>query len=760
MKLRKQLFFVSLITLSLPWAGCQYIQELEKALSYSQTAALTATAHAVSARFSSEPDAIEQLQTLSLSEGAQAIYAHALNAQPILDAYDEEWRAQQLPLTQLQTNQVTAGQQNQTDVIDIQWVAGQFDHQLYIFIRVHDEGIHYYSPSEPTIAADRIELTLYQANLRQKFSLQSSGPGQLQAIYQHQNKRYTEHRIKGQLVEIEKGYQVELAIPIEWTNKGLGLDVFGAANLPSDIAITNVHTRFMSLNPIATQEKISSLPPVQKQMPSLQTYLHIFTRPGVKLHITSNNNALLASSGSLETPTTFANQTTQPWLLRTIFALALNDKRKNDRIYELANGKFTQSPISDLQQTQIPHTVLFNRQKNVTAVALPLYDKRQPEQNKTKAHLLGFVVAEQSAESLFTVTHNAFSKLLIYSFIASLATALTLIGFASWLSIRISRLHRAAVNAISESGDITTDFPVSRYKDELGELSRGYAELLKRLREYNLYLKTLASKLSHELRTPLAIVKSSLDNIEQTQSLEEIRSYALRANEGANRLSGILNAMSSASRLEQAIESADVEHVELNALLDNLCHAYNDTYVMRAQSTSEHVKTENTANQAHGLSNDKKFKLVIDTTSDISLMDSSNKAENTTYTVLGSAELIVQMLDKLIDNALDFSPTNETIDIKLHRKNNKIFLSVENKGPLLPDSMTSQLFDSLVSVRTAVPSQAAQHLGLGLYIVRLICDFHRANVSANNLNDGNGVLFQVTFPAIDISQQIGIIPRP
>lgn len=740
MKLRKQLLLISLVTLALPWAGCQYIHELEHALTQSQIASLEATSQAVSARFSNETDTQEQLSTLIEPSGTQAIYAHIMQAQPILDAYDEEWQAQQLPLETMHP----ANQTQQHTLGNVQWVAGEFNQQLYLFIRVSDENIIYYSPGTKVKnkTSDHIEITLHTHGDRHIFNLLSSGPGQLKAVYQDNGKQHTEHRIKGHLVETKQGYQVEVAIPIRWTEQGLAIHVFGSGNLSSQTAIGNWQP---TANTYATRKNTTSksasnqtnpLPPLQKYTPLLQHALQTFVRPGIKLYVTSKNLTLLASAGDLYN---IPNDDAQSWLVQSLLSFAINNAPKNNTPYWLHAGKFTSTQILNVLEQPAVSTRLFNQENNITAVATPIY-------NAKKTAVIGAVIVEQSTESLLTITHNVMRKLLLYSFAASLMTALALIGFASWLSLRITRLNRAASNAISESGDINDAFPIFTHQDELGELSQSYAELLKRLKEYNLYLKTLASKLSHELRTPLAIVRSSLDNIEQTTSLEEIHNYSQRASEGASRLSHILNAMSSASRLEQAIETADIETVELDNLLYNLCKAYTDTY---SPQTNQPAK-------AHHLSDSNKtkhinFKLDIEANAVDTQTNRTANAATSHYNIMGADDLIVQMLDKLIDNAVDFSPEGETICITLSKKNNLIFLSIENKGPLLPETMSHQLFDSLVSIRTNNSLQATQHLGLGLYIVRLICDFHRANVAANNLPDHSGVIFRIEFPAIDIN---------
>jgi two-component system sensor histidine kinase ChvG len=57
--------------------------------------------------------------------------------------------------------------------------------------------------------------------------------------------------------------------------------------------------------------------------------------------------------------------------------------------------------------------------------------------------------------------------------------------------------------------------------------------------------------------------------------------------------------------------------------------------------------------------------------------------------------------------------------------------------------LQDRLFDSLVSLRAAPAQKQAEapHLGLGLYVVRLIAEAHRGNASARNLDDGSGVEF-------------------
>jgi signal transduction histidine kinase len=58
--------------------------------------------------------------------------------------------------------------------------------------------------------------------------------------------------------------------------------------------------------------------------------------------------------------------------------------------------------------------------------------------------------------------------------------------------------------------------------------------------------------------------------------------------------------------------------------------------------------------------------------------------------------------------------------------------------------MCGRLFESMVSMRRETTKDP--HLGLGLYIVRLIAEFHGGRASAANREDGSGVVIKLSFP--------------
>jgi two-component system sensor histidine kinase ChvG len=112
--------------------------------------------------------------------------------------------------------------------------------------------------------------------------------------------------------------------------------------------------------------------------------------------------------------------------------------------------------------------------------------------------------------------------------------------------------------------------------------------------------------------------------------------------------------------------------------------------------------------------------------------------------VNGAPELYAQMLDKLVANAVEFS-NDGAIDISLARDEEAARPTVANAGPPLPAGMEDRLFESMVSVREG-STGSAPHLGLGLYIVRLIAQFHGGTATAENRAEPPGVAVIVRLP--------------
>ncbi len=323
--------------------------------------------------------------------------------------------------------------------------------------------------------------------------------------------------------------------------------------------------------------------------------------------------------------------------------------------------------------------------------------------------VVGAVLIEETTNDVLALRNRAFEKLFAALLVVYVGGTAALLVFATRLSLRIRRLRDEAEKAIDPHGRVLGSVGGSDAGDELGDLSRSFADILRRLQQYTGYLETLAGRLSHELRTPVAVVRSSLDNLKQVELPDEARVYLHRAEEGLARLTTIFTRMSEATRLEQSLASVERERFDLAEVVRGCVEGYR---------------------LAH---RDRVFTF---------------DAGPGPYPVMGAPDLVAQMLDKLAANAVEFSTVGSTIRFELQNDTSGARLSVINEGPPLPADMQDRLFESMISVRQK-KSQTEPHLGLGLYIVRLIAEFHGARASARNRENGSGVEIRIEFPLAD-----------
>jgi signal transduction histidine kinase len=318
--------------------------------------------------------------------------------------------------------------------------------------------------------------------------------------------------------------------------------------------------------------------------------------------------------------------------------------------------------------------------------------------------IIAAVVVEETTSGSQSIKFAALESLLAMTLIVLLVGFVALLVFAWRLAHRVRVLQHEAETAIDAQGRIRGAISGSDDRDEIGALSHSLEAILLRLSRYNQYLEQMASRLSHELRTPVAVVRSSLDNLLATEVSDQGRVYVARAEEGVQRLSSLISRMSEATQLESMLIGSEKERRELVQLVGGCVEGYRLAYPS--------------------------IEFVFSPPSELLIIE-----------VIPDA--IAQMLDKLVQNAVDFARPNTAITIRLVKFVNRISVQVENQGPALSPEVSSHLFSSMVSSREG--NEHGAHLGLGLYIVRLIAEFHGGTVAANDLPDGSGVLFDVSL---------------
>ena len=537
------------------------------------------------------------------------------------------------------------------------------------------------------LLADHLILALGNAAGQRRYLLASAAPGPLNALPLDPPVDGLPDQLAARWQEDGSGYQVELRLPRRLALRTLGIGAYDAGSDGDRLAAESR--------------------PLRRYSPALSGELSQLVPAGVQARVLSPAGWLLGRSGRLQEgsggerdPGWFASL-----VYRSLLATRLDDAnlwaqdvpRLDTRdVRQASDGK----PVSSWRHGE-------ERGSVVLAAAVPI---------ERDGHLEGVLLLEQASRTVPLLANRALFGVLLTSFAVLLLAGGILLAFATRLSLRLARLRNAAERAQRNDGRLDGQldpgrFPMTDAPDEIGDLARSFEKLFVAVGSYTDYLRTLASKLSHELNTPLAIVKSSLDNLEhalqERSSLpEQARPYLERARDGVGRLGALVRAMSESSRMERSIDAAEPEDVDLRDVVRGCADGYRPLIGTRRLEC---------------------------------------RLPDAPLPLHGAPELIAQALDKLLDNALSFTPEHGWLRLSLGVIEGGAEIELANQGPPLPAAMQGRLFDSLVSLRDKATPGDAPHLGLGLYVVRLVAERHGGIVSARNLDDGSGVAFTLTL---------------
>jgi two-component system sensor histidine kinase ChvG len=562
---------------------------------------------------------------------------------------------------------------------------GAHDRMVYLYVDVSDRELVYATTETRVLDdgpryADRVTLVSSSPPyLEERIVFAAEAPG---AIVSYKRDSYgfaPEPAVTAYWQDVPGGYRVEAQIPADLLGTNLGLVISNTASASE---------RGTRISSYSGQQPL----PVVRPAPELRRVAENLVQPGMRLLLTDAAGWRIAVVGELaDSPSD--RSFGAGWSAR-IYDLVVESGEVAASAEPDAGGR-EQQPYVTAALDGREMAGWFRSDDNgraIVAVAAPITENGE---------ILGALVVQQNTDRILSLTNEGLVRLINVTLLSTLIVAGALLGYATWLSRRVRHLS-IATEAALDNETLHAALPSALARDEIGDLSRSFSSVLQQLGDYNTYLKTLASKLSHELRTPLAIVTSSLENLELETLNESSAGYTARAREGADRLRRILSAMSEASRVEESMAHFEAESFDFRKVLMSTIDAYRDVYTER---------------RFH-----------------FSCLRESVPAK-------GSPELLIQMLDKLVDNAVGFSSAGDTIDIGLDVVELDLVVSVTNPGPQLPERMRSQLFDSMVSIRG---SEGSQHLGLGLYVAKLIAEGHGGSISADNVE--GGVRIEVQLP--------------
>jgi signal transduction histidine kinase len=297
-------------------------------------------------------------------------------------------------------------------------------------------------------------------------------------------------------------------------------------------------------------------------------------------------------------------------------------------------------------------------------------------------------------------------RAMVTAAIAGLGVALLLgIGLAGRLVRRLRALRDMTLR-VARLGPVVEVAP-DNSRDEIGDLSRAFAEMQDRLREQEEARRTFVSTASHELRTPLTSLRLMLDLLREELGtppvdLEAATEQVDRARAVSDRLGGLAAQLLDLSRLDAGVPLRS-ELIELR----EEARAVIAEFAVRAEESGHPVEL---------------------------------RGDGAVWAVADPGG-VAQILRVLIDNALRFAPAGTAVEVTL-TDGAETSLQVSDLGPGVPAAEREQIFERF---RRGTETGGQGGFGLGLAIARELARKMEGDVVVGEPEQG--ARFELRLPA-------------
>ena len=266
-------------------------------------------------------------------------------------------------------------------------------------------------------------------------------------------------------------------------------------------------------------------------------------------------------------------------------------------------------------------------------------------------------------------------------------------------SIFVRRLDRinAAANVVM-SGGLSERLPVMNMGPEFGRVSANLNRMLERIEALVNGMRQVSTDIAHDLRTPLTRLRQRLEATRSSPSLEVHRQTIDDATAQVDEVLGMFGALLRIGSLEAGIGNDRFKQVDLSDLLERVAMAYQPAIEDQAKA----------------------LKLSIE----LNLV------------VKGDEELLAQMFNNLIENALVHTPAHTLITVDLRRELDAIIAVVGDNGPGIPAADRTKVLQRFYRLEH---SRALPGSGLGLALAAAVARLHHAELAIADNAPGTAV---------------------
>ena len=239
---------------------------------------------------------------------------------------------------------------------------------------------------------------------------------------------------------------------------------------------------------------------------------------------------------------------------------------------------------------------------------------------------------------------------------------------------------------------------------ELNQLSVSYNKMLERLSEAFETQRQFTANAAHELRTPLALMQVQLDLYHST------------GHPGNDECA------------EQTITMATEQNERLSKMVKTLLDMSELQTIVRDETIMVAALVEEVLADLEPLAMEKNIKLI-------------GKCKD--ITMVGSDILIYRLVYNLVENAIKYNHSDGQVIVTAERKEQHVYLSVEDTGNGIPKELKERVFEPFFRVDKS-RSRELGGVGLGLALVHEIVRTHDGSITVRD-NPSRGTIFEVVF---------------
>lgn len=319
-----------------------------------------------------------------------------------------------------------------------------------------------------------------------------------------------------------------------------------------------------------------------------------------------------------------------------------------------------------------------------------------------------FTINEQSY-GLFMRPNNKLLFSDIHMILACFFITIAVVGISGviWFTKRlihpITKLTEATKEITRENFNYPLPFELN---DEIGELVKSFNKMQKQLQHNDQVRKSFINNVSHDFQSPLMNIQGYSELLKANDLTENERNdYLQIIDVESKRLSNLTKQLLLLTSLDQK------------------------DYPMKLVDVNISDQIKQTIRRYQWLLEDKEIEI-------------SYKLP--AVTIKADAELMINVWDNLLTNAIKYNAHGGTIWIDLSEKESSVAFTLKDTGIGMNQEAITQIFERFYRVDSARKKNGT---GLGLSIVKQIIDLHEGSITVDS-QVGEGTAFTILLPYI------------